>query len=134
MNNDNNDTLLYLNSKVKFEPNVNATWTTQQNTSFPCSIDASQSEYIILNCSQNINGSILANNLFLISYIFFFLLGTNQSVTIPFTPTISDDSMEGAYVSRFYEDGQKKYIVSTQFEQGIILSSINDNLKKNNLV
>lgn len=124
MNEDYNSTLLYLNSEVKFDPNVTATWTNQNNT-FPCTIDASQAEYIILNCTQPINGSILTNNIFSTSYVRY-LLGTNQSVTIPFIPTISDDSMKGAYVSRFYEEDKKKYIVATQFEQGIFT---NDNLR-----
>lgn len=29
--------------------------------------------------------------------------------------------MKGAYVAQFYEDGKKKYIVATQFEQGIFI-------------
>ncbi|XP_066149975.1 aminopeptidase N-like [Euwallacea fornicatus] len=94
----NDKNILYLNSNVTFAPDAVAQWETSKGIIFECSITPRNQSYIVLNCTGDIRGK-------------------NQTVTMKYTPYLSVDDLNGAYVSRFNEDGAQKYVVATQFEQ-----------------
>ncbi|XP_066249423.1 aminopeptidase N-like isoform X1 [Euwallacea similis] len=94
----NNKNILYLNSDVKFAPDAVAKWQKSNGSTFDCAIKPQNQSYIQLNCNGDITG-------------------TNQTVTIEYTPFVSVNDLEGAYAFWFNENGTQKYIMATQFEQ-----------------
>ncbi|KAL1501644.1 hypothetical protein ABEB36_006938 [Hypothenemus hampei] len=98
---DVNDTktqkVLQLNSNITFAKDAKASWLSNNDT-FSCNITTPDPNYLELTCDKSITG-------------------TNQKVTIDFTPTISEVDMDGAYLVRYQEEEKSKVMIATELEQ-----------------